>query len=131
MEYFAKTSHKLSDNSTTVTVTSSSYYQNAFGNVSIRSTSRESHCWQFKILKNKESYGIDIGIIEDNHLNFEESFTSKGFGYGLCSNGNIYSANCNKQNYKLKSYKQKYKPNDIVLMTLDLNNKTLSFVIDN
>eukprot|EP01084_Bolivina_argentea_P145207 254559_1 len=131
MEFFAKTNHKLSENSTKVTVTGSSYYQNAFGNVLIRSSSRESHCWQFKILRNKESYGIDIGIVEDDHLDLNNTFTSKGFGYGLCSNGNLYSAtNCTKNDYKLRNTTQKYRCNDIVLMKLDLCDRTLSFVID-
>jgi len=130
LEFFATTNHKLTDNSSKITVTGSSYYQNAFGNVVINSTSKESHCWQFKILRIKESYGIDIGICMEGHLHSEPAFSSKGFGYSLCSNGCLYSANSNKQNYKLRNSKQKYKVNDVVLVNLDLFAKTLSFFID-
>eukprot|EP01084_Bolivina_argentea_P320453 556015_1 len=97
LEFFSHTNHKLSDNSSRVSVTGSSYYQNVFGNVSINSLSNECHCWQFKILKNKESYGIDIGIIDSKYIISEPSFTSTGYGYGLCSNGSIYSANSQKK----------------------------------
>merc|ERR1712228_981931 len=100
IEWFANTNHELENNKTKITKRRYIYqdgYQNGFGKISIKSTSKELHSWNFKILNNKPSVydGLMIGIMEDGALgiNNHSKFTAQQTGYALCSNGDIYSVN--------------------------------------
>lgn len=126
---FAQTCcHKLSGADAIITATTRSQKSNAFGKASISSTENVSHVWKIKISQNAEQCGIRIGIIKQGHGSDNEVFTKSGFAYGICSCGDIYSANCMNSSYKLNNAKQKFITNDIILMKLDLISKRLSFI---
>eukprot|EP01084_Bolivina_argentea_P154111 268671_1 len=138
MEFWATTNHKLRDYKTVITATDSSESENSFGNVVIKSTSKEAHKWKFKVLRSDWSNGLYFGIVMNSHLDVKPVFTLNGYGYGLCSDGSIYSANSKGKHHKIieKNLKtaheiQKINENDIICMTLDLNKRILSFHINN
>ena len=104
----------------------------AYGNIIIPSSiTNKIYQWKFKILK-LYTFSICLGIDDANchslNTNFIGQNSQKTVNYGLWSNAKIQSFNDKIANI---DYGTSFKDNDIIIMTLNLKLRTLSFGINN
>ena len=86
----------------------------------------KEHSWKIKILKTK-NYGISIGIAPIDFDVNSSTDTTCGW-YLYCSNNNLYSGPPHNFNGKATNLNAK---KDEIKVVLDMNKKTLKYIIDN
>ena len=125
-EYFDKDCVKLSDDKMTITKIGRVTWITAYGSQIIKYDSSGVHRWRLKINRISSDIQCIVGIDESNHLSFNKYFcsTPDHLYYGYSGWGNEFDQT------GWRSYKTKYKNGDIVQVELDMNDKLMTFYIN-
>ena len=127
-ECFKNTECKLSKGNTKVTLTEG-HRKNAYGNISINSTSATIHYWKFKIGRISGSGAKPaVGIVETSVEKSIGIFMSDGRGYAADAKG--YLLFPGKEGYESTLGGLSFRKGDILNMSLDLTKKVLLYQLN-